>query len=74
MDHSMTPIKALFSEARVPTVCPNCQSPAIATVSKVADAESYWRCQNCGDVWNPTRSETRPGGRTPYRPPYRSGR
>jgi predicted Zn finger-like uncharacterized protein len=70
----MTPIKALFSEPQMPTVCPNCQSSAIATVSKVADADSYWRCKNCGDVWNPGRSETRPGGRPQYRPAYRSNR
>jgi predicted Zn finger-like uncharacterized protein len=66
----MTLLKSPLAEPRVPTVCPNCQSSAIATTSKVANAESYWRCQNCGDVWNPTRSQTRPEVR-PYRVNYR---
>ena len=68
----MTLLKSPLAEPRVPTVCPNCQSSAIATASKVANAESYWRCQNCGDVWNPTRSQTRPEVRH-YRVDYRSG-
>jgi predicted Zn finger-like uncharacterized protein len=73
MEHCMTPIKSPFAEPPLPTVCPNCQSSAIATVSKVADAESYWRCQNCGDVWNPNRSRNRRDSRPdPMR--YRSGR
>jgi len=44
----MTLLKSPPAEPPVPTVCPNCRSSAIATTSKVANAESYWRCQNCG--------------------------
>jgi predicted Zn finger-like uncharacterized protein len=68
----MSALKSPFAEPQLPTVCPSCQSSAIATTSKIADAESYWRCRNCGDVWNPTRSDARPGGR-PYRTRYRAG-
>jgi len=38
-----------------PTTCPFCGSAKIATVSKVADSESYWRCETCGEMWNVAR-------------------
>ena len=44
-----------------PTNCPSCRSTEISTVSKVADADSYWRCKRCGEVWNDDR------GRQPQR-------
>jgi predicted Zn finger-like uncharacterized protein len=69
----MTLLKSPLAEPWVPTVCANCQSSAIVPTSKLASAESYWRCLNCGDVWNPTRSETRPEVRR-YRVDYRSGK
>jgi hypothetical protein len=25
------------------------------TTSKTPDAESYWRCKGCGEVWNVSR-------------------
>jgi len=41
-----------------PTSCPFCGSAKIATVSKVADSDSYWRCATCGEVWNVARVPT----------------
>jgi transposase-like protein len=37
-----------------PAVCPFCQSAAVSTSPK-KDASSYWRCDTCGQVWNPDR-------------------
>jgi predicted Zn finger-like uncharacterized protein len=39
----------------IPASCPACQSAAILTTSKTPDAESYWRCTTCGEVWNASR-------------------
>jgi ribosomal protein L37AE/L43A len=49
-----------------PESCPFCQSHAVGTLAKVITAETYWRCQGCGEVWNPARL-----GPTP--PPPRRG-
>jgi len=38
-----------------PEVCPACRSALIMTTSKSADAQSYWRCTTCGEVWNHSR-------------------
>jgi DNA-directed RNA polymerase subunit RPC12/RpoP len=38
-----------------PTECPECRSKAIGTLAKVITADTYWRCQTCGAVWNETR-------------------
>lgn len=40
-----------------PGSCPFCQSSMIVTTSKSPDAESYWRCTNCGEVWNVSRAQ-----------------
>jgi transposase-like protein len=42
-----------------PTRCPFCQSLEISTTNKTADAESYWRCKQCGEVWNESRVRDR---------------
>ncbi len=38
-----------------PTACPLCQSTKIVTRATSPDADSYWRCTNCGDIWNAAR-------------------
>jgi transposase-like protein len=38
-----------------PSRCPACQSSAIATTDKKPDADSYWRCSACGEIWNRAR-------------------
>jgi predicted Zn finger-like uncharacterized protein len=43
------------SEGQAPTTCPSCQSSSIVTTEKSPDASTYWRCENCGEVWNDSR-------------------
>jgi ribosomal protein L37AE/L43A len=38
-----------------PEACPFCQSKAVGTLAKVVTASTYWRCQSCGEMWNPER-------------------
>ena len=40
-----------------PEACPFCQSKAVSTLAKVITASTYWRCQACGEMWNPERHE-----------------
>lgn len=51
-----------------PTHCPACQSVNLVTTSKTIDAETYWRCSRCGEVWNAQRRSERGMG---YRRPAR---
>jgi transposase-like protein len=46
----------------VPTVCPACQSPSIATTARKHDESAYWRCGSCGEIWNASRRGTASGG------------
>jgi predicted Zn finger-like uncharacterized protein len=48
----------------LPTVCPACRSSAIATAAKQPNADSYWRCDSCGEVWNDSRKRDHPTRRT----------
>jgi transposase-like protein len=53
--------------ATAPTHCPTCRSQDLKTTSKVINAETYWRCVACGEVWNVARLRT--GSRyATYRP------
>jgi transposase-like protein len=38
----------------VAPACPFCRSDRIATTTKNVD-DAYWRCESCGQVWNPSR-------------------
>jgi len=40
----------------VPVICPACQSSSIVTKAKRANADSYWRCTSCGEIWNASRT------------------
>jgi len=51
--------------ARKPEACPFCQSRAVGTLAKVITSETYWRCQACGEVWNPARLGPTPPARRP---------
>ena len=47
-----------------PDSCPSCGSKAVGTLAKVITPDTYWRCQGCGEIWNPARVERanrRPG-------------
>jgi ribosomal protein L37AE/L43A len=41
--------------AHTPTECPFCQSRSLASTDRKINAESYWRCERCGQIWNPAR-------------------
>jgi predicted Zn finger-like uncharacterized protein len=47
---------------KVPAACPTCRSAAIVTAAKTPDASTYWRCTECGDVWNDSRCHEHHGG------------
>jgi transposase-like protein len=56
--------RARATVTTVPSTCPACNSPAISTTAKRPDANSYWRCDACGEVWNARRrQEMRSGPR-----------
>lgn len=40
---------------RLPTTCPTCKSSSIVTAAKSPNADSYWRCTGCGEMWNEGR-------------------
>jgi transposase-like protein len=37
--------------------CPQCRSANTITTSKGTDSATYWRCLECGEVWNAGRRE-----------------
>ena len=41
-----------------PTACPFCQSTKITTPSEKVDANTYWRCDACGQMWTVARQRT----------------
>lgn len=57
-----TPAEAASAAAALaPTGCPVCGSRTITTMAKPANAESYWRCEGCGEVWHPGRRQSARG-------------
>jgi predicted Zn finger-like uncharacterized protein len=56
-DSASNPSRSSTTET-TPPVCPSCHSTATVTAATRPDADSYWRCTNCGNVWNVTRSHT----------------
>lgn len=50
-----------------PDACPACQSASVTTTSKHPDADSYWRCERCGEIWNMGRRNERPRGAAIWR-------
>ena len=50
-----------------PESCPSCKSSTIVTTAKIPDADSYWRCTSCGEVWNDSRRQTSPYGSRGWR-------
>jgi transposase-like protein len=52
-----------------PSRCPACRSQDVKTTSKVATTDAYWRCGDCGEVWNVARH--RAGSRYANDRPFR---
>ena len=42
-----------------PSRCPACRSVTITTTAKSPNVNTYWRCENCGEIWNASRREDR---------------
>jgi len=59
--HSSTPVTP------VPPTCPSCGSKATVTAATTPSEESYWRCTDCGDVWNVSRTQAGRHGAYPWR-------
>lgn len=55
----MTSVVRSSSDWVKPASCPTCKSSSIVTTAKIPDADSYWRCTNCGDIWNAARTQAR---------------
>lgn len=45
-----------------PPACPACRASSVTTTSKAVSAETYWRCESCGEVWNVGRRAKAAGG------------
>jgi hypothetical protein len=45
-----------------PQVCEACGSPAVTARAKVVRADTYFNCDACGHIWNPSRSHPRDRG------------
>ena len=50
-----------------PSTCPACQSLSIVTTAKKPGADSYWRCERCGEIWNASRRQGRRGDALSWR-------
>jgi hypothetical protein len=37
-----------------PPACPKCRSLDTSSAAKQPTSNSYWRCLDCGEVWNPS--------------------
>jgi len=55
--------------ASAPLKCPFCASEAIAATTQKVTAETYWRCETCGQLWHPERlrAQWEYGGHPPRR-------
>jgi transposase-like protein len=40
-----------------PTVCPFCRSSKIVATGKSESESTYWRCETCAELWNPSRAQ-----------------
>jgi len=38
-----------------PAHCPECGSKKFGTLAAIVTRDTYWRCQQCGTVWNEIR-------------------
>ena len=47
----MRPYERSPSLSTRPAACPFCHSKAVGTLAKVIDADTYWRCSQCGTGW-----------------------
>jgi len=48
----MLPIDRQWTQ---PRACPFCKSETISSTDRKVTEASYWRCEECGQLWNPGR-------------------
>ena len=56
----MKDFKAPSQPAPLPVAtptCPTCGSSVSVTTAATPSPDSYWRCTECGDVWNVSRTQ-----------------
>jgi hypothetical protein len=41
-----------------PTSCPFCRATTLRSPGEKFDANAYWRCEACGEMWNAARLQT----------------
>jgi transposase-like protein len=58
MTKDPTSTQQLSVPATSPVVCPFCRSAKITGPTDKLDASSYWRCEDCGQMWNVSRQST----------------
>ena len=51
----------------IPKICPACQSRSISTTARSPDEHAYWRCDECGEVWNAGRRRAQLSRVRPWR-------
>jgi transposase-like protein len=53
----VTDRRTLGDDTRVeaPAECPFCRSRTLSTAAGRPRASNYWRCDTCGQLWNPER-------------------
>jgi hypothetical protein len=57
------PTQTPTEKTAAPVDCPFCRSTQVVTAADVKgkatvkDADRYWRCAACGEVWNPGRAK-----------------
>lgn len=55
----MAASRVLTPVSMAPTECPFCKSVTISATGQKVTASIYWRCENCGQIWNPGRQRPR---------------
>jgi transposase-like protein len=63
MNRLTPPATTAAPDTAAPAFCPACGSGNVQTTSKTVDSSSYWRCRQCGEVWNVLRREAARGFR-----------
>ena len=52
---SYNPDRVPEQQIQIPIQCPECRSKTIGTSAATITANTYWRCEACGAVWNEGR-------------------
>jgi transposase-like protein len=56
----ITTSREVATQVPAAPACPFCRSAVVSTNGKTASDSSYWRCDTCGQIWNPSRLVSKP--------------